>query len=432
MVLEQPTVLDPRCSIYSPGNCALQWRDRARRTVIVVTDEDSDLPVRRENWQNLQGASSLCRAYQSNGQPLSTGETCFEPSFVQRTLVELTRHRYNYLRNQSPMQLEPPYEMEILMTAEVLKRHRAQVFFLLGEPVISEADLTSYHPNSGFDQASYFCRLYGTCTKTDFVDVRSCQYGHHWIGSTLFRLSPSEILGYIRQFSACRHSLLEEYSQFCGVISVDHMNTQYIDSVATGWLAKMIEPLSVNQVCEPVDPPSNGLGPTPGVPPSNGGGGGSLTPVTPPPPGGGTWSPPISPPPGGGWWYWPISPPPSGGYVYPPISPPGGTWYPPVSPPPGGGTGTAPPTPIRPTPPSPLPTNPFGEVSGQIDIMFVVNLAANIDSFCADVVATLTYFVGLVHHAKLDARFAIVAYGGMTVLHMPFVVFIFKCFSFCI
>eukprot|EP00158_Paraphelidium_tribonemae_P004027 Partr_v1_DN26528_c0_g1_i2_m3373 len=126
--------LTPACSSkYGSNNaaiCNLSWRSGAQKVMIVVTDEDSDLPVNPALRMPNQEAESLAQKYYNNGAPF---EALYNVGFTPKVFKAITTSYKQYYRNAGNLQLETSYSLEVAATAQVLIDNNVIVNFVMNE-----------------------------------------------------------------------------------------------------------------------------------------------------------------------------------------------------------------------------------------------------------------------------------------------------------
>ncbi|RKO97129.1 hypothetical protein CAUPRSCDRAFT_11180, partial [Caulochytrium protostelioides] len=138
--------------------CSVVWRPGATRSIIVATDEDSDLPARAANRNTGQTPninSSMC-ASSSYSWPCSSSGL-FEPRFYSKTMhlykqcskiFGLTICGYQEFRDGvSPIWLSPAYMQEVVDTATAIVHQNAFVSFLMR----SDMNANDNGPISSYD-----------------------------------------------------------------------------------------------------------------------------------------------------------------------------------------------------------------------------------------------------------------------------------------
>jgi len=154
----------------------LAWRDNSSKTIILVTDEDSDLPTYDENRNYLQRKnlqkSILIKYYydeileksdadnfigfpyylDARRLPSYNEETYMEPSFSPAYLGNLNGY-LNFYRIAPYISLGEPYQKEVDETAELLIKDNIQLFMLLNDnlaesqgPLVSNSQYNINNP----------------------------------------------------------------------------------------------------------------------------------------------------------------------------------------------------------------------------------------------------------------------------------------------
>eukprot|EP00158_Paraphelidium_tribonemae_P004028 Partr_v1_DN26528_c0_g1_i3_m3375 len=126
--------LTPACSSkYGSNNaaiCNLSWRSGAQKVMIVVTDEDSDLPVNPALRMPNQEAESLAQKYYNNGAPF---EALYNVGFTPKVFKAITTSYKQYYRNAVNLKLATSYSLEVAATAQVLIDNNVVVNFVMNE-----------------------------------------------------------------------------------------------------------------------------------------------------------------------------------------------------------------------------------------------------------------------------------------------------------
>jgi len=176
----------------------LEWRQGSTKTIILVTDEDSDLPIYEENMNNLQienlknvvdvesydgeviseedAAKFIGFPYYLNkyNMPEYSSKVFFEPSFSPAMLTSV-KNIYTFYRNASPLVLSPSYQKEVDDTAELLINENVQLFMLLNDNLADSQG--SDVANSQFDELNPYWVKKGLIESDDSSTI-TAQYGN--------------------------------------------------------------------------------------------------------------------------------------------------------------------------------------------------------------------------------------------------------------
>jgi len=186
----------------------LGWRENSQRTMILLTDEDSDLPIYNEHRtdaqkKNMEGTVDVSKfdekeinSLEGDGligfpyylnkiyMPSYGNEVYFEPSFYPSTLTSINGI-YTFYRSGSPLVLSTPYQQEVDKTAELIKKEQVQLFLLLSDNIVSTQGVDA--ANSQFNELSPYWSSKNFDIKDDSNTI-TAQYGN----PTLDSLSVSE------------------------------------------------------------------------------------------------------------------------------------------------------------------------------------------------------------------------------------------------
>eukprot|EP01135_Chromosphaera_perkinsii_P002106 Nk52_evm40s217 gene=Nk52_evmTU40s217 len=173
----------------------LSYRDNSHKVIILLTNEDSDLPFNVGNRENNQTNETFCSSL------LDANNTClqssFEPGFTpsikqqvtgtDRTKLstyissELTLFQY-FRSSASTFALNAAFELEVAKTAEAILVEGASVILAINQkgflPVYSETYGSVWGPASSFDKESfYFANVLNSPSTSDSKTTSSLQYG---------------------------------------------------------------------------------------------------------------------------------------------------------------------------------------------------------------------------------------------------------------
>jgi len=209
-------------------NYDLEFREGSTRTIILVTDEDSDLPHYRENMNDLQianlndyidvtkyykdeiknvdkfmaypammnyyygwsGDLYLNTAYSTN----SYIEPVFSPARFD-IIKDLTNSKYvmSFYRSGSPLVLSEPYQMEVDDTAKLLMKENIQLFMLLNDDL--QKAQGEYVANSQFnDNNPYWKQELKGIEDEDDSSTITAQYGNPLLDDVSKEYNRDEIL----------------------------------------------------------------------------------------------------------------------------------------------------------------------------------------------------------------------------------------------
>jgi len=163
----------------------LEWREDSTRTIILVTDEDSDLPHYEENRNDLQIKNKVPNftlkekkytqseidkfmgfPYKFINNRLSDtsyiDSVYMEPTFSPAYLKKENRILAFY-RNDTPLKLGAPYQKEVDETAQLLLQNNVQLFMLLTDN-LAEAQ-GEYVGNSQYNRNNPYWKSASTSLK---------------------------------------------------------------------------------------------------------------------------------------------------------------------------------------------------------------------------------------------------------------------------
>jgi len=176
----------------------LEWREGSSKTIILVTDEDSDLPHYEENMtklqlENIKKSINVIGDYYekevdattANGfmgysyymkmnTPSYSSKYYFEPSFSPAILTSV-KGITNFYRNGSPLVLSEPYQQEVDATANLIIEKNIQLFMLLNDNLV--ASQGSDVANSQFDEHNPYWKSKNYSTSDDSSTI-TAQYGN--------------------------------------------------------------------------------------------------------------------------------------------------------------------------------------------------------------------------------------------------------------
>jgi len=176
----------------------LRWRNNSYKTIIVVTDEDSDLPQYEENMNDLQKANfenvvniksfdgkdivaSDVQAFggypyylNKNYLPEYTKDIFFEPVFSPASLTTVNGI-YTFYRNGSPLVLSEAYQKEVDETAELINEKGVKLFMLLNDNLAESQGVDV--SNSQYDESNPYWISKGISEKDDGSTI-TAQYGN--------------------------------------------------------------------------------------------------------------------------------------------------------------------------------------------------------------------------------------------------------------
>jgi len=165
------------------ATCTLNWRTDVTKSIIMATDEDSDLPTRSTYRMNGQTASSsLCalqytRNWNQKAQQYTYNcDYSFEPDFNAKGFWDSMRQ---YVRESKDMiAMTAPYQAEIDLTANLLAQHQVQMNMLIK----TDGNANTYGPQSSYDKTSRYWNATHQQGSTDVDSVGSdtitMQFGH--------------------------------------------------------------------------------------------------------------------------------------------------------------------------------------------------------------------------------------------------------------
>jgi hypothetical protein len=165
------------------ATCALNWRTDVTKSIIMATDEDSDLPTRSTYRMNGQTASSsLCalqytRNWNQKAQQYTYScDYSFEPDFNAKGFWDSMRQ---YVRESKDMiAMAAPYQAEIDLTANLLAQHQVQMNMLIK----TDGNANTYGPQSSYDKTSRYWNATHQQGSADVDSVGSdtitMQFGH--------------------------------------------------------------------------------------------------------------------------------------------------------------------------------------------------------------------------------------------------------------
>jgi choice-of-anchor A domain-containing protein len=176
----------------------LKWRSGSTKTIILVTDEDSDLPIYKENMNDLQienlnnnvdveafdgkvisktdAANFIGFPYYLNkaNMPEYSSKVFFEPAFSPAILTRV-KNTYTFYRSASPIVLSPSFQKEVDETAELITKENIQLFMLLNDDLADSQG--SDVANSQFDEKNPYWLQKGF-TESDDASTITAQYGN--------------------------------------------------------------------------------------------------------------------------------------------------------------------------------------------------------------------------------------------------------------
>jgi len=189
-------------SIYGQKNFRdiyqLRWRNNSSKTIIIVTDEDSDLPHYEENMNDLQKANfenavnvksldgkdiiaSDVQAFggypyylNKNYLPEYKKDIFFEPVFSPASLTTVNGI-YTFYRNGSPLVLSEAYQKEVDETANLIKEKGVKLFMLLNDNLADSQGVDV--ANSQYDAHNPYWVKKGISENDDGSTI-TAQYGN--------------------------------------------------------------------------------------------------------------------------------------------------------------------------------------------------------------------------------------------------------------
>eukprot|EP00833_Pecoramyces_ruminatium_P014751 jgi/Orpsp1_1/1188783/evm.model.d7180000067141.1 len=183
----------------------LNWESNSSRTIILITDEDSDLPHYEEYRNNLQNKNAITEVdikafdsktigstdankfkgfpyYLNEDQKLYNSEFFIEPAFSPAILTSVDGV-YTFYRNASPLVLSKPFQKEVDETANLIIKENIQLFMLLNDDLMSaQGKLVSnsqFNTNNPYwnELGSWWSKLFGNRENDDSSTITS-QYGN--------------------------------------------------------------------------------------------------------------------------------------------------------------------------------------------------------------------------------------------------------------
>ncbi|KAJ3150348.1 hypothetical protein HDU89_003126 [Geranomyces variabilis] len=143
----------------SSANCNISWRTNVTKSMILITDEDSDLPIyTKYRMPGQSAATSLCAAqysYNSWSNSYYCSST-FEPGWNDKTFW--TKYAQYFRYSKDPIVLDPTYQSETDLTADLVIANEVQISILMK----SDFNANAANPNSGYNPTS----LYWNATHT--------------------------------------------------------------------------------------------------------------------------------------------------------------------------------------------------------------------------------------------------------------------------
>ncbi|KAG4099075.1 hypothetical protein H8356DRAFT_989729 [Neocallimastix lanati (nom. inval.)] len=183
----------------------LEWREKSTRTIILVTDEDSDLPIYEENRNDLQIENIVKKSdvdismyedkdisqndiekfmgfpYYLNKEymPNYNSDVFFEPSFSPAILTSVNGI-YTLYRSGTPLVLSDSYQKEVDETAQLIINNNIQLFMLLSDNLIESQGVDV--SNSQFNNRNpYWANNH--FTESDESSTINAQYGNPLLDS---------------------------------------------------------------------------------------------------------------------------------------------------------------------------------------------------------------------------------------------------------
>ncbi|KAJ3171404.1 hypothetical protein HDU88_007483 [Geranomyces variabilis] len=143
----------------SSANCNISWRTNVTKSMILITDEDSDLPIyTKYRMPGQSAATSLCAAqysYNSWSNSYYCSST-FEPGWNDKTFW--TKYAQYFRYSKDPIVLDPTYQSETDLTADLVIANEVQISILMK----SDFNANLANPNSCYNPTS----LYWNATHT--------------------------------------------------------------------------------------------------------------------------------------------------------------------------------------------------------------------------------------------------------------------------
>jgi len=183
----------------------LEWREKSTRTIILVTDEDSDLPIYEENRNDLQIENIVKKSdvdiskYENKDinpsdiekfmgfpyflnkeyMPNYNSDVFFEPSFSPAILTSVNGV-YTLYRSGTPLVLSESYQKEVDETAQLIINNNVQLFMLLSDNLIESQGVDV--SNSQFNNRNpYWANNH--FTESDESSTINAQYGNPLLDS---------------------------------------------------------------------------------------------------------------------------------------------------------------------------------------------------------------------------------------------------------
>lgn len=109
-----------------PSNCNINWNLNATKALILVTDEDSDLPnIGAYRMPGQDASASFCYLQRDSAGNCQWAGYQFEPSFTSSSLMQVTNsgtYSWQMVRDAPFLQLSPSFEAELELTAQIMNR----------------------------------------------------------------------------------------------------------------------------------------------------------------------------------------------------------------------------------------------------------------------------------------------------------------------
>ncbi|KAI9205746.1 uncharacterized protein BJ171DRAFT_580392 [Polychytrium aggregatum] len=186
VVLTNPADLAQTCmsDFTTSQDCSLQWNPASQKQIILVTDEDSDLPLLAKYTLAGQNASAYAcattlvdsRRCPKSYPPYSTYQ--FEPTFSPSIYYKSSRQNQIYRNSPEPIVLADVAYAEIAATANAILSSQALVSILIK----SDFNANIYGPQSTFDSHNAYYNTLASSTSPppaqSTIHTSLAQYGN--------------------------------------------------------------------------------------------------------------------------------------------------------------------------------------------------------------------------------------------------------------
>jgi len=227
----------------------IKWREGSTKTIIFLSDEDSDLPIYEENRNDLQKANTkeninvksefdeevlqsddvdkfmgFPRYLDKKNMPKYSEDVYYEPAFSPAILTKVNKGKYTFYRSGTPLVLSEPYQKEVDETAKLVIDNDIQLFLLVNSKLAKSQgsdvsnshynDLNPYWKEKQFteeDDSSTVTAQYGNPT---IDDIKKIQFDGEEIYQTLEGKNQEKSLQgqILKEEKYCRVFKLEDFT----------------------------------------------------------------------------------------------------------------------------------------------------------------------------------------------------------------------------